>query len=175
MVSRSILAGLVLLVEQREKNHRGQANVKRRRGKIKGGLRGKDPGQGHGWAALTPDFELCYFPQSWGHKARQIWCPCDSCTTEKALEMGLVNKVLPPGVLKAETENWCRKIFEKNPTAIRFMKAAFNADQDHAYGLQAFGHGATHLFYGTEAGKEGRDAFKEKRDPDFPRFRCITR
>ena len=87
--------------------------------------------------------------------------------------MGLVNKVVPPEQLLSETEAWCRKIVAKSPTALRFLKASFNADTDHVYGIQALAHGATHLFYGTEEGKEGRESWKEKRDPDFSKFRSM--
>ena len=104
-------------------------------------------------------------------KAREIWFLCDFYSAQEALEMGLVNKVVPTGELEAATLEWCRKILTKSPTALRFMKAALNADTDHVYGLQAIAHGATHLFYGTEEGKEGREAWKAKREPDFSRFR----
>ncbi len=85
--------------------------------------------------------------------------------------MGLVNKVVPQAQLAAETDEWCRKILSRSPTALRFLKASFNSDTDHVYGLQAIAHGATHLFYGSEEGKEGREAWKAKREPDFSRFR----
>jgi naphthoate synthase len=104
-------------------------------------------------------------------KAREIWYLCDQYSAEEALEMGLVNKVVPHQDLEAETRLWCNKILTKSPTALRFLKAAFNADTDHVYGIQAIAHGATHLFYGTEEGKEGRDAWKEKREPDFSKYR----
>ncbi|MDH4247953.1 MAG: 1,4-dihydroxy-2-naphthoyl-CoA synthase [Deltaproteobacteria bacterium] len=104
-------------------------------------------------------------------KAREIWYLCDFYDAEEALRMGLVNKVVPHGELMSETRTWCDKILTKSPTALRFLKASFNADTDHVYGIQAIAHGATHLFYGTEEGKEGREAWKAKRDPDFSRFR----
>ena len=104
-------------------------------------------------------------------KAREIWFLCDFYSAQEALEMGLVNKVVPTGELEAATLEWCRKILTKSPTALRFMKAALNSDTDHVYGLQAIAHGATHLFYGTEEGKEGREAWQAKREPDFSRFR----
>jgi len=104
-------------------------------------------------------------------KAREIWYLCEQYSAQEALDMGLVNKVVPAPELEAETVRWCRKILTKSPTALRFLKAGFNADTDHVYGIQAIAHGATHLFYGTEEGKEGRDAWREKRDPDFNRFR----
>jgi naphthoate synthase len=104
-------------------------------------------------------------------KAREIWYLCDQYSAQEALDMGLVNKVVPQAELMAETGRWCRKILSKSPTALRFLKASFNADTDHVYGLQAMAHGATHLFYGTEEAKEGREAWKAKREPDFSKFR----
>ena len=104
-------------------------------------------------------------------KAREIWYLCDFYDADEALRMGLVNKVVPHEELMEETRVWCDKILTKSPTALRFLKASFNADTDHVYGLQAIAHGATHLFYGTEEGKEGREAWKAKREPDFSKFR----
>ena len=104
-------------------------------------------------------------------KAREIWYLCDQYDAQEALKMGLVNAVVPHAELMDETERWCKKILTKSPTALRFLKASFNADTDHVYGIQAIAHGATHLFYGTEEGKEGREAWKAKRDPNFSKFR----
>ena len=104
-------------------------------------------------------------------KAREIWYLCDLYDAQEALQMGLVNKVVPHGELGAETRRWCDKILGKSPAALRFLKASFNADTDHVYGIQALAHGATHLFYGTEEAKEGREAWKARREPDFSRFR----
>lgn len=104
-------------------------------------------------------------------KAREIWYLCRQYSAQEALEMGLVNKVVPPEELEAETLAWCRDILEKSPTALRFLKAAFNADTDWAYGLQTVAHGATNLYYMTDEAKEGRDAFLQKRKPDFSPYR----
>ena len=104
-------------------------------------------------------------------KAREIWYLCELYDAADALAMGLVNKVVPHGELEAETRRWCDKILAKSPTALRFLKASFNADTDFVYGIQAIAHGATQLFYGTEEGKEGREAWKAKREPDFSKFR----
>ena len=104
-------------------------------------------------------------------KAREIWYLCELYDAEEAQTMGLVNKVVPAAELMAETRRWCDKILSKSPTALRFLKASFNADTDHVYGIQAIAHGATHLFYGTEEGREGRESFKAKREPDFSKFR----
>jgi naphthoate synthase len=104
-------------------------------------------------------------------KAREIWYLCLQYSAQEALEMGLVNKVVPQAELDAETEHWCNLILEKSPTSIRMMKFGFNADTDHGYGLQALAHSATSLFYTSEEAREGRMAFLEKRQPDFSEFR----
>lgn len=106
-----------------------------------------------------------------GHKkAREIWYLCRQYNAQEALEMGLVNAVVPLEKLEEETVKWCREILEKSPTAIRFLKAAFNADTDGLAGIQQLAGDATLLFYTTDEAKEGRDAFKEKRRPDFSKF-----
>jgi naphthoate synthase len=84
--------------------------------------------------------------------------------------MGLVNTVVPLEQLEAETIQWCEEMLEKSPTALRFLKAAFNADTDGLAGIQQFAGDATLLYYTTDEAKEGRDAFKEKRNPDFQQF-----
>ena len=106
-----------------------------------------------------------------GHKkAREIWYLCRQYTAQEALEMGLVNAVVPLERLEEETVQWAREILAKSPTAIRLLKAAFNADTDGLAGLQQLAGDATLLFYLTEEAKEGRNAFLEKRKPDFSRF-----
>jgi naphthoate synthase len=104
-------------------------------------------------------------------KAREIWFLCRRYTAHEALEMGLVNAVVPPERLEEETMAWCREMLALSPTALRFLKASFNADTDFVYGIQAIAHGATNLFYMTDEAKEGRLAFVEKRQPDFSRWR----
>jgi naphthoate synthase len=104
-------------------------------------------------------------------RAREIWYLCRQYTAQDAYEMGLVNTVVPPEQLEAETLAWCRELLAKSPTALRFLKYAFNADTDHVYGIQAIAHGATSLFYTTDESKEGRRAFLEKRPPDFSKYR----
>ena len=84
--------------------------------------------------------------------------------------MGFVNKVVPLDQLEEETVTWAQEMLEKSPTALRFLKAAFNADTDGLAGLQQLAGDATLLFYMSEEAKEGRDAFLEKRKPDFSRF-----
>jgi naphthoate synthase len=106
-----------------------------------------------------------------GHKkAREIWYLCRQYSAKDALAMGLVNAVVPLDRLEEETVAWAREIYEKGPTAIRFLKAAFNADTDGLAGIQQLAGDATHLYYLTEEAKEGRNAFLEKRRPDFSRF-----
>jgi len=84
--------------------------------------------------------------------------------------MGLVNTVVPLDQVEEETIKWCEEMLEKSPTALRFLKAAFNADTDGLAGIQQFAGDATLLYYTTDEAKEGRDAFKEKRKPDFDQF-----
>jgi naphthoate synthase len=104
-------------------------------------------------------------------KAREIWYLCRQYTAQEALEMGLVNKVVPPEELEEEVMRWARELLKRSPTALRFLKHAFNADTDHVYGIQNLAHGATSLFYLTEECQEGTRAFLEKREPDYSRFR----
>jgi len=112
-----------------------------------------------------------YLARIIGHKrAREIWYLCRQYNAQEAYEMGLVNKVVPVEQLEDETIQWCEEILEKSPTAIRFLKAAFNADSDGLAGIQQLAGDATLLYYTTEEAKEGRDAFKEKRKPDFGQF-----
>lgn len=103
-------------------------------------------------------------------KAREIWFLCRLYNAQEALEMGLVNKVVPYEQLEAETIQWCREILANSPLAIRCLKAALNADCDGQAGLQELAGNATLLFYMTEEGQEGRNAFVEKRKPDFSKF-----
>jgi len=112
-----------------------------------------------------------YLARIVGHKkAREIWYLCRQYNAQEALEMGLVNTVVPLEKLEEETVKWCEEILEKSPTAIRFLKAAFNADTDGLAGIQQLAGDATLLYYTTDEAKEGRDAFKEKRRPDFGQF-----
>lgn len=103
-------------------------------------------------------------------RAREIWYLCRQYNAEEAYEMGLVNKVVPLEELEKETVQWCKEILEKSPTALRFLKASFNAATDGLAGLQQMGGDATLLYYTTDEAKEGRDSFKEKRKPDFDQF-----
>lgn len=103
-------------------------------------------------------------------KAREIWFLCRQYSAEQALEMGLVNTVVPYEMLEQETVQWCREILQHSPIALRCLKAAFNADEDGQAGLQELAGHATMLFYLSEEGQEGRNAYNEKRQPDFGRF-----
>jgi len=103
-------------------------------------------------------------------RAREIWYLCRQYSAEEAYEMGMVNKVVPLADLEKETLQWCEEILEKSPTALRFLKASFNAATDGLAGLQQMGGDATLLYYTTEEAKEGRNAFEEKRKPDFDQF-----
>ena len=104
-------------------------------------------------------------------KAREIWYLCRQYNAQQALDMGLVNTVVPLEDLEVETVNWCREILANSPIALRCLKAAFNADCDGQAGLQELAGNATMLFYMTEEGQEGRNAFLEKRKPDFSKFK----
>ncbi|MEF2560940.1 MAG: 1,4-dihydroxy-2-naphthoyl-CoA synthase [Eggerthellaceae bacterium] len=103
-------------------------------------------------------------------KAREIWYLCRQYTAAEALEMGLVNKVVPFDELEAECVAWAKDMLALSPTALRFMKASFNAATDGYAGLQQLAGDATLLYYTTDEAKEGRDAFKEHRKPDFDQF-----
>jgi naphthoate synthase len=103
-------------------------------------------------------------------KAREIWFLCRQYDAQQALDMGLVNAVFPLEELERETVQWCREILANSPLAIRCLKSALNADCDGQAGLQELAGNATMLFYMTEEGQEGRNAFVEKRPPDFNKF-----
>jgi len=103
-------------------------------------------------------------------RAREIWFLCRFYDAQKALHWGLVNEVVPYEDLEKETVKWANEILEKSPIAIRMLKGALNADCDGQAGLQQLAGDATMLFYMTDEAQEGRDAFKEKRKPDFKKF-----
>lgn len=112
-----------------------------------------------------------YLARMVGHKrAREIWYLCRQYTAQEAFDMGMVNTVVTQDKLEEETMQWCSEILEKSPTALRFLKASFNADTDGLAGLQQMGGDATLLYYTTDEAKEGRDAFAEKRKPNFDQF-----
>ena len=103
-------------------------------------------------------------------KAREIWFLCRQYSAQEALAMGLVNTVVPVESLEAEGVQWAREILSKSPIAIRCLKAAFNADCDGQAGLQELAGNATLLYYMTEEGAEGKQAFLDKRSPDFDQY-----
>ncbi|GAA2887581.1 1,4-dihydroxy-2-naphthoyl-CoA synthase [Streptosporangium fragile] len=103
-------------------------------------------------------------------RAREIWYLCRQYDAQTALDWGLVNAVVPLAELEAETVRWARELLEKSPLALRMLKGALNAVTDGAAGMQQFAGDATLLYYMSEEAQEGRDAFKEKRAPDFSRF-----
>ncbi len=103
-------------------------------------------------------------------KAKEIWLLCRQYDAQQALEMGLVNTVVPVAELESETVQWCREMLSLSPTALRVLKSAFNAETDGLSGIQELAGNATALFYQTQEAQEGRDAFVEKRDADFKKF-----
>lgn len=120
-----------------------------------------------GWGAT-------YMARVVGHKkAREIWYLCRQYSADEALSMGLVNAVVPLDQLEEETVQWAREINQKSPIAIRFLKSAFNADTDGLAGIQELAGNATMLFYMTDEAKEGKQAFLEKREPDFGKFKRL--
>jgi naphthoate synthase len=103
-------------------------------------------------------------------KAKEIWMLCRQYDAEQAEEMGLVNTVVPLADLEVETVSWCREMLALSPFALRLVKASFNAHEDGYAGIQQLAHDTNLLFYGNEEAKEGREAYKEKRRPDFGKF-----
>ncbi|MGZ4197442.1 MAG: enoyl-CoA hydratase-related protein, partial [Solirubrobacteraceae bacterium] len=103
-------------------------------------------------------------------KAKEIWFLCRQYDANQALEMGLINAVVPVDRLEEETVQWCREMLALSPFALRLLKASFNADEDGLAGIQQLAHDANLLFYMSEEAQEGRNAYLEKRKPDFAKF-----
>jgi naphthoate synthase len=103
-------------------------------------------------------------------RAKEVWFLCRQYDAEQALAMGLVNAVVPLEQLEEETVGWCREMLTLSPFALRLLKASFHAAEDGMAGQQQLAHDTNLLFYETEEAHEGRDAYKEKRRPDFSRF-----
>jgi naphthoate synthase len=103
-------------------------------------------------------------------KAKEIWLLCRQYDAEQALQMGLVNAVVPLAELERETVAWCREMLALSPFALRLVKAGFNAHEDGYAGIQQLAHDTNLLFYASEEAAEGREAFKQKRKPDFGKF-----
>jgi len=103
-------------------------------------------------------------------KAKEIWFLCRQYSAEQALEMGLVNTVVPLDALEEETVSWCREMLRLSPFALRLLKASFNASEDGLAGIQQLAHDANLLFYMSEEAQEGRDAYRQRREPDFSKY-----
>jgi naphthoate synthase len=103
-------------------------------------------------------------------KAKEFWFLCRLYDAEEALEMGLVNAVVPVADLERETVAWCREMLHLSPLSLRLLKSSFNAEEDGLTGLQQLSHDATLLFYMSEEGQEGRNAFQQGRQPDFSKY-----
>ncbi|MFZ0887373.1 MAG: 1,4-dihydroxy-2-naphthoyl-CoA synthase [Candidatus Binataceae bacterium] len=122
--------------------------------------------------SVDPGFGTAYLTRVVGEKkAREIWYLCRQYSAQEALEMGLVNKVVPAARLMDEARAWAREMLALSPTAIRIAKASFNADTDHVKGIGALGMTALGLYYRTEESMEGRNAFMERRKADFGKYR----
>src|SRR5262249_58496069 len=100
-------------------------------------------------------------------RAREMWYLCRQYKAREALDMGLVNAVVPASELRAETERWARELLERSPTALKLAKQSFNADTEHIAGLTEVAFSALELYYATPEAQEGRNAFMEKRPPRF--------
>jgi 2-ketocyclohexanecarboxyl-CoA hydrolase len=118
--------------------------------------------------SVDPGFGTAYLARIVGEKrAREMWYLCRRYTAAQALDMGLVNIVVPPDRLDAEVAAWCAELATRSPTALAIAKRSFNADTEHQRGISALGFEAVALYYGTEESKEGGRAFREKRPPEF--------
>ena len=121
--------------------------------------------------SVDPGFGTAYLARVVGEKkAREIWYLCRQYGAAEALTMGLLNKVVPAAELRAEVEAWCAEILAKSPTALRLAKQSFNADSDHIHGIGGLGFAAVELYYQSDEAKEGKQAFLEKRAPDFRKY-----
>jgi naphthoate synthase len=103
-------------------------------------------------------------------RAKEVWFLCRQYDAQRAYEMGLVNAVVPLERLEEETVTWCREMLAMSPFALRLLKASFNAAEDGLTGIQQLAHDTNLLFYMSEEAQEGRDAYRDKRSPDFSRF-----
>ena len=116
------------------------------------------------WVGLTAIYGI-------GQKrAREVWFLCRQYDAQTALDWGLVNAVVPLARLEEETVQWCREMLELSPFALRLLKASFNATEDGLAGIQQLAHDTNLLFYASEEAREGRDAYRERRRPDFSKF-----
>lgn len=118
--------------------------------------------------SVDPGFGTAYLARIVGEKrAREIWYLCRRYSAQEAYEMGLVNRVVPADQLDTEVDAWCKEILSRSPTAIAIAKKSFNADTESIRGIAQLGFQAVALYYGTEESKEGGNAFREKRKPEF--------
>ncbi|MDP6707510.1 MAG: enoyl-CoA hydratase-related protein [Alphaproteobacteria bacterium] len=118
--------------------------------------------------SVDPGFGTAYLARVVGEKkAREMWYLCRRYSAEEALAMGLVNAVVPDAELDAEVDRWCAEILARSPTALALAKASFNADSESLRGISRLGFQAVSLYYDTDEAKEGGNALREKRDPDF--------
>ena len=118
--------------------------------------------------SVDPGFGTAYLARIVGEKkAREMWYMCRRYSATEALQMGLVNKVVPDDELDAEVDAWCAELMERSPTALAIAKRSFNADTESIRGISQLGFQAVALYYGTDEAKEGGTAFREKRRPDF--------
>lgn len=121
--------------------------------------------------SVDPGFGTAYLARVVGEKkAREMWYLCRRYPAQDALQMGLVNTVVPDDQLDAEVDKWCAELMEKSPTAIAIAKRSFNMDSEHIRGISSMGMYALSLYYDTDESKEGGIAFREKRKPDFRKF-----
>jgi 2-ketocyclohexanecarboxyl-CoA hydrolase len=121
--------------------------------------------------SVDPGFGTAYLARIVGEKrAREIWYLCRRYTAQQALEMGLVNAVVPHEELDAEVDRWCAELLQRSPTALAIAKRSLNADTEHIRGNAAMGFQALALYYQTAEHREGVEAFREKRPPDFRKF-----
>jgi len=121
--------------------------------------------------SVDPGFGTAYMARVLGEKrAREIWYLCRKYSAQQALDWGLCNAVVPHEQLDEEVQKWCEEILEKSPTALSIAKRSFNADSENIAGIGALGMQALSLYYDTEESKEGVNAFKEKRKPEFRKF-----
>jgi len=123
--------------------------------------------------SVDPGFGTAYMTRVLGEKkARELWYMCRRYSADEALAMGLVNMVVPDAELDAETERWCGELMERSPTALTIAKRAFNADTESIRGISGLGMQTVSLYYNSEESKEGNRAFREKRKPEFRKYRA---
>ncbi len=121
--------------------------------------------------SVDPGFGTAYLAAVVGEKrARELWYLCRRYSAEEACQMGLVNKVVPDEALDAEVAAWCAELLQRSPTAIALAKRSFNAATEHIRGISSMGMQALALYYDTDESREGGDAFREKRPPEFRKF-----